>query len=764
MSTETYTIRPVAPTLTPYGGPSDPFNPGQTVTLSTTTTGASIRYTTDGSTPSDTAGTLYTAPITLNSTTTIKAVAYASGLANSTVTTETYTIRPVAPTLTPYGGPSNPFNPGQTVTLSTTTTGASIRYTTDGSTPSDTAGTPYTAPITLNSTTTISAVAYASGLANSTVSTETYTIRPLAPTFTPYGETYTSAQTVTLSTPTTGASVRYTTDGSTPSDTAGTPYTGPITVNSTTTIKAVAYASGLANSTITTETYTILAAAGPVFSPSSGTYSATQTVTLGTSTSGASIRYTTDGSAPSEAAGTLYGGPLTVSANTTVNAIAYKSGLADSPVTSAAYVITLPVAAPTFNPAPGTYSSSQAVALACATAGASIRYTTDGSTPTETVGTRYTAPLTVSATATIKAIAYETAMTDSAVTTATYTISPPTVAGVSPTTGSAGVQVTVSGSGFGATQGTGAVWLGSAPGVVVSWSDTQIVAAVASNAMSGTARVRQGGAWSNAVPFNVNTATILTVTPASGVPGTQVTIAGSSFGAAQGSGQVWLGTAIAVVQTWSDTQIVAQVASGSASGNALVLQNGVMSNPVPFAVNTLQLTTVSPNSGAAGTSVTSPGRLRVLPGKRVAWLGSTAGQVVIWSDTQVVATVASAAVTGIARIQQSGAWSNALGFRSAPAANGMTLMPSLLNMVVGDTHTIQALSAAGQSVTGLIWTSSDPAVVSLSADDPPILTALAAGHVTITAGTASADVTVSAGELPWRSACPWSNPGHWSRR
>ena len=81
------------------------------------------------------------------------------------------------------------------------------------------------------------------------------------------------------------------------------------------------------------------------------------------------------------------------------------------------------------------------------------------------------------------------------------------------------------------------------------------------------------------MPFNVNTATILTVTPASGVPGTPVTIAGSSFGAAQGGGQVWLGTANSVVQSWSDTQIVALVASGSASGNALVLQNGVMSTP-----------------------------------------------------------------------------------------------------------------------------------------------------------------------------------------
>lgn len=140
------------------------------------------------------------------------------------------------------------------------------------------------------------------------------------------------------------------------------------------------------------------------------------------------------------------------------------------------------------------------------------------------------------------------------------------------------------------------------------------------------------------------------------------------------------------------------------------------------------------------------------------WLGSTAGQVVSWSDTQVVATVAPTALTGVARVQQNGVWSNAVGFTvPAPDGNGMTIQPAMLNMVVGDTHRIQALSSAGQSVTGLTWTSSDPTVVSLSSDDPPILTALAAGHVTITAGTASADVTVSAGALPLGTVL-WSVP------
>ena len=95
----------------------------------------------------------------------------------------------------------------------------------------------------------------------------------------------------------------------------------------------------------------------------------------------------------------------------------------------------------------------------------------------------------------------------------------------------------------------------------------------------------------------------------------------------------------------------------------------------------------------------------------------------------------------------------------------MTLSPNLITMLVGDTATIQALNSSGQPVTGLTWTSSDPAVVSLSTADPPLLTALVVGHVTITAGTASADVTVSSGDPNYPGTLPlgtvlWSVPGN----
>lgn len=79
----------------------------------------------------------------------------------------------------------------------------------------------------------------------------------------------------------------------------------------------------------------------PTISPSGGTFSTTQEVTLATNTSGATIRYTTDGSTPTSSSGTVYSAPFTISSTTTVKAIAYKSGEIDSAVVSQVFTKTV---------------------------------------------------------------------------------------------------------------------------------------------------------------------------------------------------------------------------------------------------------------------------------------------------------------------------------------------------------------------------------------------------------------------------------------
>lgn len=267
------------------------------------------------------------------------------------------------------------------------------------------------------------------------------------PVFNPPGGSYSSAQSVTMTCSTSGSSISYTTDGSTPSKTNGTVYSGPVTISVTTTLKAMAYASGMSNSGVTSATYTISSGgstvATPTFSPAGGTYTSAQTVTISTTTSGATIRYTTDGSTPTATHGTVYSGGVTVSATTTLNAIAYKSGMTDSAVASAVYTISSggTVATPLFSPAAGPFYAATPVTITSTTSGASIRYTTDGSTPTETHGTLYTGAVTMpipintnysgstisnaSGVTMLKAIAYKSGSQDSSVFTGNYIIIDP---------------------------------------------------------------------------------------------------------------------------------------------------------------------------------------------------------------------------------------------------------------------------------------------------------------------------------------------------
>ena len=83
------------------------------------------------------------------------------------------------------------------------------------------------------------------------------------------------------------------------------------------------------------------------------------------------------------------------------------------------------VLAPTFSPAPGSYSTYQTVSLSSATSGASIRYTTDASEPTSTYGIAYAGAFTVADSTSIRAVAYKSGMTTSQLRVGQYAISIP---------------------------------------------------------------------------------------------------------------------------------------------------------------------------------------------------------------------------------------------------------------------------------------------------------------------------------------------------
>lgn len=165
--------------------------------------------------------------------------------------------------------------------------------------------------------------------------------------------------------------------------------------------------------------------ATPTISPVDGTYDTIQTVTITCSTPGAEIFYTLDGSDPlGNEDRVFYTGAFDVEDPVTVCAYALASGMAASQVADADLNVVLPVTAtPVFDPAPGTYAGEVTVAITCATPNAVIRYTNDGMDPglSSTVFSP-TLGAYVSASRTVKAIAYAENHKPSEIAVGEYTI------------------------------------------------------------------------------------------------------------------------------------------------------------------------------------------------------------------------------------------------------------------------------------------------------------------------------------------------------
>jgi hypothetical protein len=144
---------------------------------------------------------------------------------------------------------------------------------------------------------------------------------------------------------------------------------------------------------------------------------------------------------------------------------------------------------------------------------------------------------------------------------------PPQVTSLSPTTGAVGTAVTITGTNFGATQGSSTVTFNGTPAVPTSWSVTQIVAPVPTGATTGNIVVTVGGVASNGVAFTVVTTPLISGTnPALGGVGATVTITGSNFGATQVSSTISLNGITLTPSSWSDLAITFVVPASATTG------------------------------------------------------------------------------------------------------------------------------------------------------------------------------------------------------
>lgn len=400
------------------------------VTITTATAGATIYYTTNGTEPT-TSSSVYSTPVSINVTTTLKAKAVHASFVDSEVASGLYSLEAATPLITPSGGT---YDTDKTVTLTSSSPGVTIRYRTDGQVPTASdPGVTSGQTITVTRSLVLRANAWRSAWTTSAANMATFTMKAATPTFNPAGGVYSSAQSVTVATTTSGAVIRYTTSGREPTQADPIVASGStVSVAQSASLKARVFRSGWTSSDTGTATFVLNlgAVASPTFSPAAGTYSTAQTVALATTTAGSAIRYTTDGSEPTIWS-PVYAAPIAVGATATVKARAYHPDRAASSVASATYTIsTGAVEAPALSVPSGSYATWRRVYVSSATSGATIRYTTNGANPTTSdAAVASGSYIDVHASMIVKAAAWKSGMADSAVTRHDYLITGAVAAG-----------------------------------------------------------------------------------------------------------------------------------------------------------------------------------------------------------------------------------------------------------------------------------------------------------------------------------------------
>jgi len=320
----------------------------------------------------------------------------------------------------------------------------------------------------------------------------------------------------------------------------------------------------------------------------------------------------------------------------------------------------------------------------------------------------------------------------------------PSISSLSPTSGAVGTAVTISGSGFGSSQGSSTVTFNGTPGTPTSWRSGTIKVPVPSGASTGNVAVTVNGAASNGVTFTVSPS-ITSLSPTSGGIGAVVTITGTNFGATQGSSTVTFNGTRATPTSWSTTSIKAPVPSGASTGNVVVTVAGTASSGVSFTVlPTPSISSLSPTSGTAGTSVTISGSaFGSSQGSSTVTFNGTAGTPTSWGGSTIRVPVPSGATSGNVVVTRGGVPSNGVNFTVAPTPTISNLSPSSAGVGMLVTITGTNFGATqGSSTVKFNGTTATPTSWSATSIKAPVPVGASSGNVVVTvAGIASAGVS-----------------------
>src|SRR5437867_127970 len=221
-------------------------------------------------------------------------------------------------------------------------------------------------------------------------------------------------------------------------------------------------------------------------------------------------------------------------------------------------------------------------------------------------GTSVTATFNIAGTAALGTPTIQLTASGGNTTTQAFSITPPpSITSLSPTSAPVGDSVTITGQGFGASQGTSVVTInGTAATTISTWSATSIQATVPSAATTtGFVVVNVAGVPSNNVSFTVPPKITSLMPPAAAIA-SPITISGTTFGS---SGTVTFFNGVAGIPTgWNSTTITVPVPANAFTGPVVVTVGGAASNNYAF-TTIPSITTLSPSSGGPSTYVTLTG-------------------------------------------------------------------------------------------------------------------------------------------------------------
>ena len=298
----------------------------------------------------------------------------------------------------------------------------------------------------------------------------------------------------------------------------------------------------------------------------------------------------------------------------------------------------------------------------------------------------------------------------------------PTISGLNPTSGPANWPVTISGTYFGAAQGTGSVKFNGLTAPISSWSTGSIQAAVPVGASSGTVRVTTStGRFVDGPSFSITPPPTLTsLSVQSGHIGDSVTISGNYFLSPQGSSTVTFnGTSAGTISggNWSNASINAVVPSGATSGSVVVTVSSQPSNVLPFTVIGIPtLTSAVPSSARIGASVTVTGaHFGATQGNSTIQFHGTTATPTYWSNTAIIVPVPTGATNGDIVVSVAAQASNGLAFTVAVPGTVAGAVTQLTGGAAISGATVQALFAG---VTKGTATTASNGTYSIASLDP----------------------------------------------